>query len=183
MTRRLVFLDFDGCIMTQRTYLACRELGPVPEGPGRHQEVAYRRMDLGAVQRVSELCVRAGADIVLSSAWRYRTKGATFGVGANEAVHGALRQAGLDDRVRFAGATAGLPSGYRGDEIGHWLDRRSRRYGTPRDDERILIIDDDSDLDPLKHRWVKCLWDAEPGKDGFGEEQLASALQLFGLQV
>lgn len=157
----LVFLDFDGVIMTRASYIAAREAGSILEGDDWTRDVAVARMDPVLVGRVSALCSRIGADVVLSTSWRHC-------LGDNAPICEALRIRGLIAEV--VGATPSLPSRYRGDEIVAWLDEH-RPGWQPFD---VVLLDDDGDLEPLLERWVRSTFE-----DGFGDEQLVEALALF----
>jgi hypothetical protein len=169
----LVFLDFDGVIMTLDSYRAAQP--KLDSGASDWlRQAAYHRMDPALVANVSTLCERVGADIVLSTSWR------TSDEEGRASLESTLWDRGLSRRVQVLGQTPFLsqrhgklivPTGCRGDEIEAWLN--AHRPGWTRD--RLVILDDDSDMEPLVDRWVQCSWDG-----GFGAAQLAEAFALFG---
>lgn len=147
--KRLLFLDFDGVVMTAESYERARG------GTSSDTEtLASSRLDPALVARVSTLCLGAEADIVLSTSWR--------GTGEDDraALERALWSRGLDHRIAVVGQT---PHGEaqntpglwvpcaRGAEIESWLNEH--RPGWTRD--RIVILDDDSDMEPLMDRHVR----------------------------
>jgi hypothetical protein len=170
--RRLVFLDFDGIIMTTTSYQRSN-------ASGFALSTAAARMDRILVGRVSTLCERAEADIVLSTSWRGSTEE------DRALLEEALWSRGLSRLVPVVGQTPHLearqptPTSWvpcdRGEEIEAWLDRH--RPGWTRD--RIVILDDDSDMEPLMDRWVEgCRFD----RGGFLRQHLDAALRLFGIE-
>lgn len=98
----IVFLDFDGVIMTQATYSRpWTEPGPVPS-------LAYRHMDPALVANVDALCEAIGAEVVLSTAWRPYD-------GNRGEIRRALRARGLRAKVVTTrrGTGRGGKGGYR----------------------------------------------------------------------
>lgn len=186
--RRIVFLDFDGVIMTNSTY-ARAPLDPIdPDASYTDAELrervtanARRLMDERLVRNVSELCSRAGADLVLSTSWR----GPTLGESAE--IVGALRRAGLSSEVEVIGVTPWsadadgtsedrYPSGHRGMEIRAWLDQE-RPGWRPED---VLALDDDPNAgskEGVSDRWIETSF----GR-GFDVECLTEALARWGLK-
>lgn len=177
--RRIVFLDFDGVIMTHASYLAAHAAGPLDRAARSFTEdLAASRMDPELVARVSTLCIRAEADIVLSTSWRGSD------LETQHALERALWRRGLDPRVRVVGQTPSLPlvetgpsrilaPRPRGEEIVRWL--KDHRPGwTP---GRIVVLDDAAFIAPLQGRWVETSFDR-----GFTNAHLAQALRLLGLE-
>jgi hypothetical protein len=173
--RRLVFLDFDGVIMTAASYALARPTLASLPADERHTRMAHERMDPALVANVSALCQRIGADVVLSTSWRGSADE------DRERLEGVLWARGLSPNVPVVGQTPRLderaPSGEwlgrrRGAEIVAWLDRH--RPGWARED--VVLLDDDCDMDPLADRWVECCW-----VEGFDAPRLARALELFRL--
>lgn len=180
--KRLVFLDFDGVIMTRASYEAARSLRrptnsvsldiwerPIdPESSDYKRRLAASRMDPALVGHVSTLCETLDASIVLSTSWRGRDDADRM------QLQLALWDRGLASSILVVGQTPGLPSRYRGAEIVAWLGEY-RPGWTPED---VAVLDDDGDLEPLLERWVRSTFD-----DGFGEIQLREALALFGVEA
>lgn len=169
---KVVFLDFDGVVMTAASY----QSGPRVRKPGSSDEDhAWSRLDPELVANVSELCRAAGADIVLSTAWRSMYNGL--------ALERALRRRGLADEVRVIGQTPDLTRTAgglyrpvpRNDEVRAWLDE-NRPGWTARD---VLVLDDEDHAwsAPLRARWVRSSFT----DGGFTRDHLARALRLFGL--
>lgn len=169
---RCVFLDFDGVVMTQSSYLQPGvSIGYPGWGCG---DMAATRLDRPSVRRVSELCTRAGAQVVLSTNWRSRDPSRDTG------LIPALRLAGLDGSVPVVGQTPRLypqprkmssPRLPRGVEIKAWLDERAPGW-TMAD----IVILDDEPLGALEDRWVRSTWE-----DGFTNTCLRRALRLWDL--
>jgi hypothetical protein len=159
--KRLVFLDFDGVVMTSASY---ERAGNVRHLPQREQAIA--RLDHDLVANLSVLCERAEAAIVLSTSWRGTSDEDRAG------LEGALWTRGLSTAIPVVGQTPRSPGGYRGDEIAAWLDKH--RPGWTHED--VVVLDDDSDLEPLMERWVQCSW-----VEGFHDLLLVEALALWGL--
>jgi hypothetical protein len=163
----LVFLDFDGVVMTNASY------------EGRSDRSSLRahvesRLDRGCVGWVSQLCVEVGAELVISSSWRGTT------LEDQLQIEQALWNCGLDGRVPVVGQTpfhygsqtGGLwkPSP-RGGEIRAWLDARRPGWEL----QAVLVLDDNDPVE-LHDRWVRSRM-----AGGFGERQLRRARELLGL--
>lgn len=94
MTRRVIFLDFDGVLAPIRTW------------------DRYGDLDPGCVQVLNEIVAGSGADVVVASTWRH---GRT--VAELQAMLDAEGFAG-----RVVGATpSDIAGASRGDEIAAWL--------------------------------------------------------------
>ena len=94
MTQRVIFLDIDGV------------LAPI------RQWDRYGDLDPACIQVLNEIAARGGADVVVSSTWRY---GKT--VAELQAI---LEAAGFTGRVLDKTPT-GAPGADRGEEIAAWL--------------------------------------------------------------
>lgn len=181
MMRRIVFLDFDGVIMTAATYNAAAatyEAAVLPVKP-TWREIGVRareHMDADLVANLSELCVRAEADIVLSTSWRGQTEE------DRAELEAVLWERGLARTVQVLGQTPSLlgasasgrlavPFG-RGREIEAWLNQH--RPGWER--ARVLILDDNNDMDPLLDRLIRTTF-----ADGFTRRHLDRALMRLGV--
>lgn len=174
MSRRAVFLDFDGVIVTEGSHKPYRRRLPESAGPAlRELWHAYQRFDPALVANVATLCQRTGADVVLSTAWR----GSDWV--SSQPLVTALRCRGLRG-AQVVGQTPDLSvkagklhvRAMRGHEIRRWLDER-RPGWTPED---VVVLDDeDHSWDPaLRARWVRSTFER-----GFGAAELAEALALF----
>jgi len=117
---KLIFLDFDGVLTTRKT--------------------GYNFGDPAAVRALNYITGRTGAEIVVSSTWRY------FGL---KKIIETLAAWGVTGSVR--GLTGGfLPT--RGDEIAAWLKEYKDMGIEP---EKFVILDDDSDMGSLALYLVK----------------------------
>lgn len=123
----VLFLDVDGVLNSVAYYLS------------RPRQLRSRIAELDpiACQRLHRLLRRTGAVVVLSSAWRKFV--------SLDEMMSLLRQRGCEATI--IAATPEL-SGYRGVEIEDWL--RDNRWV-----KRFAIVDDDSDMEPYMHRFVK----------------------------
>jgi hypothetical protein len=110
---KVIFLDIDGV-------LNCKET----PNPRKFPYVVESKLQ----RRLLRLLQRTGADIVLSSTWRYDP------IGLLAARH---------FRIPFIGVTPDLPKKPRRDEITAWL----RKH--PKVDRYIIIDDEDDELDDL----------------------------------
>jgi len=113
-TRRIIFLDIDGVLAPIRRW------------------DRYGELDPGCIQVLNDIVTRAGADVVVSSTWRY---GKTV----------AELQATLESQG-FAGSVVdttptGAPGSDRGEEIAAWLAEHAV--------DGYVIIDDHIDMGEL----------------------------------
>ena len=180
--RPIVFLDFDGVVMTEASYTNGLK---TEEGPERERRHAENRLDPECVRWLSILCTMASAEIVLSTAWR-----GPYGDAARRAqLAEALWNRGLSREVPVVGETPhGVPgqdwvngeAPQRGAEIKAWLDEHRPGW----DRSRIVILDDDGDQEPLMDRWVRSwfrpAWSPE-GRAGFGRTQCLEACDLLSV--
>lgn len=99
----LVFLDFDGVIMTAAW------------------DSQYRKPDPRAIGNLNRLVYATGAFVVISSTWR------GIGLGRCRAL---LKAAGFEGKpIGITPSFAGRSEEYcRGDEIGSWLTRRAQGH-------------------------------------------------------
>lgn len=94
MTRRVIFLDFDGV------------LAPI------RQWDRYGDVDPACVQVLNEIVTRAGADVVVSSTWRHsRTVAELQEILDAQGFTGCILDA----------TPIGAPGAHRGEEIAAWL--------------------------------------------------------------
>jgi hypothetical protein len=117
---RVIFLDIDGV------------LAPI------RQWDRYGDLDPACIEVLNEIVARGGADVVVSSTWRYGKTAAEL----QEMLHAA----GFVGRV--VGATpTGKPGGSRGDEIAAWLAANPV--------SGYVIIDDHGDVGGLREHLVQ----------------------------
>jgi hypothetical protein len=120
VTRRVVFLDIDGVLAPIRRW------------------DRYGDLDPGCIQVLNEIVVRGGADVVVSSTWRY---GKTIGE-----LQAMLDAEGFTGRVLDKTPT-GAPGAGRGEEIASWLAAHAVAG--------YVIIDDHADMGDLHARLVQ----------------------------
>ena len=113
-TRRIIFLDIDGVLAPIRRW------------------DRYGELDPGCIQVLNDIVTRAGADVVVSSTWRYGKSVAEL-------------QATLESQG-FAGSVVdttptGAPGSDRGEEIAAWLAEHAV--------DGYVIIDDHIDMGEL----------------------------------
>ena len=118
--RRVIFLDIDGVLAPIRRW------------------DRYGDLDRACIEVLNEIVARGGADVVVSSTWRY---------GKTPAELQEILQA-----EGFAGSVVdttpiGTPGASRGDEISAWL--------AAHDVGGYVIIDDHVDVGPLRPRLIQ----------------------------
>lgn len=131
MTKRYIFLDFDGVINTlSNKYRRAERLLPLKDDLGPF-------FDLEAVKNLDELIAETGADIVVTSTWRYK---------GLEAMQQLWLERGMPGKiVGLTPMAAGVYLFQRGTEVMRWL------YDEGLDDTteyRYVIIDDGDDFMP-----------------------------------
>lgn len=139
MTRpNIIFLDFDGVICNPETSLAV----------GDNYASYIDPVSAGLVKR---LCVEYKCRIVISSSWRL-----LYDVYAIKAILDAScpnlgSYMYTCDKWRTESFN-GVPIEQhgRGKEIKAWIDKYSSEF------ENFVILDDDSDMEPLMDNFVKC---------------------------
>ena len=119
MTRRVIFLDIDGVLAPIRRWDRYGDLAPA------------------CIQVLNEIAARGGADVVVSSTWRY---GKTVAE-----LQEILEAAGFIGRVLDKTPT-GAPGADRGEEIAAWL--AAHAVGG------YVIIDDHVDMGELRAHLV-----------------------------
>ena len=137
--RRVIFLDFDGVVAPIRRWDRYGDLEPA------------------CVQVLNEIVAGAGAEVVVSSTWRY---GKTVAE-----LQGMLEAAGFVGRVADT-TPLGPPGADRSDEIAAWLDGHVVAG--------YVIVDDHSNMGPLRARLVL----TDPGR-GLQRADAARALQIL----
>ena len=117
MTRRIVFLDFDGVLAPIRRWDRYGDLEPA------------------CIQVLNEIVAGAGADVVVSSTWRYSKTVAE--------LQAMLDAAGFAGRV-IDKTPLGPPGADRGDEIAAWLEEHAVAG--------YVIVDDHPNMGALRGR-------------------------------
>jgi len=120
MTRRVIFLDIDGV------------LAPI------HHWDRYGDLDPACVQVLNEIAAHGGADVVVSSTWRYGRSVAD--------LQAMLDSQGFTGRVIDKTPT-GLRGADRGEEIAAWLAEHAV--------DGYVIIDDHVDMGGLRSHLVQ----------------------------
>lgn len=120
MPRRVIFLDIDGVLAPIRRW------------------DRYGDLDPGCIRVLNEIVARGGADVVVSSTWRY---GRTVAE-----LQAMLDAQGFTGRVLDRTPTGVLGAG-RGEEIAAWLAEHAV--------ESYVIIDDHADMGDLGPRLVQ----------------------------
>jgi hypothetical protein len=120
MTRRVIFLDIDGV------------LAPI------HHWDRYGDLDPACIQVLNEIAAHGGADVVVSSTWRY---GRTVAE-----LQAMLDSQGFTGRVIDTTPT-GLRGADRGEEIAAWLAEHAV--------DGYVIIDDHLDMGALRPHLVQ----------------------------
>lgn len=115
---KVVFLDIDGVLNSQRTVLAFRGIPNTTANNGR------ALLDEVAIRLIGAIVKKAGAKVVLSSTWR---------------KHDDWKIYGPDLDLPIIDKTPSLSSGVRGDEIADWLSRHPEV-------ETYAILDDSDDM-------------------------------------
>lgn len=154
MTKHL-FLDIDGVLNTDdflRRGRAAKAWDVYPADYGYMIDPFH----VGILKSVIDEC--KGVQVILSSAWRIIP-----GVIETSKI---LREAGMGSGFSFAGETPS--NGRRGQAIKEYLDERKI------DPAGICILDDNTDIDPLKHRWVRTL-----PNEGLTPEKAAQVIDML----
>jgi len=120
LTRRVIFLDIDGVLAPIRRW------------------DRYEDLDPACIQVLNEIVERGGADVVVSSTWRY---GKTIAE-----LHAILESQGFKGCVVDKTPT-GAPGVHRGEEIAAWL--------AEHDVGGYVIIDDHVDMGELHNHLLQ----------------------------
>lgn len=166
----IVFLDIDGVLATNRTYKDWRVLGCPKDKPPLDHEL---------VKTTNEILIEAGAQLILSSSWRFDHN---YGVGGTIEQ---LQKAGLT--APFIGCTPLGTCRYdphrlnmpcpRGYEIYQSIEDRGL------DIKQIIILDDDPTAGmsppgkpPIGGRWIRT-----PEATGMGPKHFRNLRKMLGL--
>lgn len=137
----IVFLDMDGVLCTPR---ACHAVG---------QNGLFSYLDPIACMLLKRLCVETNSKLVISSAWRIGRTLEQF----RDILNAACPGLGLFIWNHEDNWRTGRYASNRGNEIKCWIDLHDTQF------DRFVILDDDSDMEPLMNSFVKC-----DCYDGFG---------------
>lgn len=115
-----------------------RKKKAIAEGRSHDEASAIANMDPSAVERIMRIVKETGAEIVVSSTWRF-----------DDNICYKLRFMGIP---QIYGITPGTAKRYRGEEIKLWLDEHPEVTN-------YVIIDDDNDmLDEQYPHLVQTSW-------------------------
>jgi hypothetical protein len=155
---KIVFLDLDG-VLNSHLFLLARAKqsadGTYDQGPAR-RNMAHM-LDRTAVLRLNRLLAVTGAQVVISSSWRIPWS-------CQQITRWLVRRGFKGDVI---GRTPTYGKG-RGNEIQQWLVANGPVAS-------FVILDDDSDMEPLQHRHVKTTWG-----EGLLDEHVDRAILMLG---
>jgi hypothetical protein len=178
---RVIFLDFDGVLVTLRSLQARK---PHHKNPATEDEWIKHKADRKAVEALNYLLEQSGAKIVVSSSWR-RTKEPLkkmrkvlnlWGV-AGEVLDVTPYSATEKKIINDDGKEVSLFLGReRGHEIQAWLDAWNRACRTHI--ESFVILDDEADMVHLGDRLVQSDFE-----QGLTQDLAQKAIALLSLVV
>lgn len=139
---KVIFLDIDGVLNSEEFWKNeaqhVRKKKAIAEGRSHDEASAIANMDPNAVERIMRIVKETGAEIVVSSTWRF-----------DDSICYKLRFMGIP---QIYGITPGTVKRYRGEEIKLWLDEHPEVID-------YVIIDDDNDmLDEQDSHLVQTSW-------------------------
>lgn len=153
--KKIIFLDFDGVLVTGRCQMQLRETN----GTLRDEHGAL--FDPECVKLLKDVIDATDADIVVSSTWKMEMS-----------LEGILRM--WSDRVlpgRVIGVTPDIDPIHRGDEIVAWLDACG-------EDCRYAIIDDTPFTDFFREEQLPHLFKVDE-RVGIDEDTVRSVIDYF----
>lgn len=158
---KIVFLDFDGVISTNRAWLAQKDI----------EDFYDRWIDPVAVKMIADLCAQFGYQIVVTSTWRkfgWDVCHSALGI-AEEYIHDDWRTKEIWPKGPNGSA------GSRPAEIADWWDRNAH-YG---ENEYIIVDDDSFNWTPEQaERWIKT-----DGLNGFSTENYEEVMNRNALHT
>ena len=146
---KIIFLDIDGTINNS----SCWWVRPL--------ENRFAPECITALNKITE---ETGADIVVSSTWRVSFK-------LDELIY-ILKSAGIKGSIIGQTPIVRFSGGRRGDEIYSWIYDASTEIG--KKIEHFVILDDNSDMDPVMDHLVQCKPDI-----GLTEELADKAIEML----
>jgi len=154
----IIFLDIDGVLVNPETCIAMDDHG------------GYSYIDPVSAGLVRRLCEDYNCRIVISSSWRK-----LFDAESMKAILGAAcprlgNYMYTDERWRTVSLN-GVPINEhgRGKEIKQWIDKYSSTFN------KFVILDDDSDMEPLMDSFVKT-----DAYQGFRLRDFINATKILG---
>lgn len=156
----IIFLDFDGVICNPRACLAVGNDG------------MYAYLDPVALLLIKRLCDENNAKLVISSAWRIG-RNLDFMQSILSAACSRLGEYVWNHQEDWRTVSTVFDNdesfvSNRGAEIKEWLDRHPTSYN------RFVIIDDDSDMEPLMDSFVQT-----DAYDGIGFNNFLAAQRIL----
>ena len=161
MKPNVIFLDFDGVICNPTACVAMNEQG------------GFSYLDPVAVNLVKRICVETNSKLVISSSWRLG-RNLDFFQSILSAVCPSLGNYVWNHQENFRTVSHVFSNDEeyrcnRGIEIKEWVDRHVD------DINDFIILDDDSDMEPLMDKHIKC-----DVYDGLGFSGYLKAINMLG---
>ena len=155
---KAIFLDIDGVLNSEKFWEKeaqhVRKKKAIAEGRSHDEASAIANMDPDAVERIMRIVKETGAEIVVSSTWKY-----------DDNLNYKLRFMGISNTY---GITPWSRDRHRGSEIKEWLDEHPEVTS-------YVIIDDDSDmLEEQKSHFVQTSW-----HDGINDHNVEKAIKIL----
>lgn len=155
---KVIFLDIDGVLnsevfwTTQKQHI--RKQLALEAGRTKDEASALANIDPEGVARILKIVKETGAEIVVSSTWRY-----------DDCLNYKLRFMGIPHTY---GITPWSRDRHRGSEIKEWLDEHPEVTN-------YVIIDDDNDmLDEQEPHFVQTSW-----YDGINDYNVEKAIEIL----
>ena len=139
---KAIFLDIDGVLNSEKFWKTeaqhVRKKKAIAEGRSHDEASAIANIDPECVARILKIVKETGAEIVVSSTWKY-----------DDNLNYKLRFMGISNTY---GITPWSRNRHRGSEIKEWLDEHPEVIN-------YVIIDDDNDmLDEQESHLVQTSW-------------------------
>lgn len=168
-TRRVIFLDIDGVLNSHaffRSKVTPEQAAALRAGPvvlRGEEDHAKGMLDPAAVALLNELVEKSGAEVVISSTWRY-----AFSMGI---IRRALHHNGFKhNRAIIDHTPVSADSGPdRGHEIQEWIDGQTVKPAA------FVILDDNEDMAHLRGHLVRTHYG-----DGLKASHVEAALRHLG---
>lgn len=145
---KVIFLDVDGVLNNITTT--------------RRTKGGFVFVGESQLKHLKHIIDMTGAEVVLSSDWRYDRDVPGWNDHYLELCDELLLYG-----IRFYGFTPELPSGHRGAEIAQWLTEHPEVSD-------FVILDDRTDIEPNKDRWVQTAMSR-----GLGTEEADEAVRIL----
>ncbi len=129
LNEKVIFLDVDGVLNSDKTT--------------RTTKNGYTFIGNRKIKNLRRIIEATGAQVVLSSDWRYDRNDPVLNEDFLELKNELLR-----NHIHIYGFTPELPSAHRGEEISEWLKDHPEV-------SNFVILDDRTDIEPNKDHWVR----------------------------